>query len=132
MLLPALLAVLSGCADEIGPEVMPTARVTGRVREGTRPVQGGWVEFLPVDGTVGLMCSAPIGADGRFQSDRVPAGVVAVGVNGAKLSPESSRILFNTLVTPIRRKVPATGSSEIDIDLIVERAAWEVSRSARK
>src|SRR5215212_6208285 len=67
-----------GCGEELGPEPMPTARVAGRVRIGDRPVRGGWVEFMPVEGTVGRLRSAPLGPDGRFADDRVAVGTNAI------------------------------------------------------
>ena len=35
----------SGCSEELGPEHMAVARVKGFVKEGLRPVSGGWIEF---------------------------------------------------------------------------------------
>src|SRR5947209_4945853 len=72
----ALLPV--GCSEELGPVPMPVARVHGVVTEGHRPVAGGWIEFMPVDGTVGNLRSARLEPDGSFAADRVAVGVNAI------------------------------------------------------
>ena len=63
-----------GCSEELGPEHMPVARVKGFVKEGVRPVSEGWIEFIPVDGTVGNLCSARLHADGSFEAEHVRGG----------------------------------------------------------
>src|SRR5438132_13339166 len=69
------LGLLSaGCAEELGPVPLRVARVQGVVRERGRPVSGGWIEFVPVDGTVGNLRSARLHQDGSFEADRVAVG----------------------------------------------------------
>jgi hypothetical protein len=134
MVLAALPAVglgpWSGCSEELGPERMETTRVIGEVQEGSYPVRGGWVEFAPVDGTVGLMRSAPIGPDGRFAADRVAVGVNRVGVVGAPLRVAGRRRLFETLRTPIRRTIPGGPSTTVAIDLLDEEVQFQAAAKA--
>lgn len=64
----------AGCSEELGPEKMPTAEVNGKVLFEGKPVSGGWLEFHPVDGTVGKIRSAPIARDGSFHCDAAAVG----------------------------------------------------------
>jgi hypothetical protein len=106
-----------GCGEELVPEPMPTARVAGRVHAGGRPVRGGWVEFLPVDGTVGRLRSAPIGPDGSFTEGRVAVGTQAIRlVDPTAAGPLPGGRLFQQRYL-IRRRVGAQGDDRLDIDL---------------
>ncbi len=111
--------VLSGCAEELGPEKFVTTRVRGTVSFGKKPVTKGWIEFWPADGSVGVMRSAPIQPDGSFDATRVPVGRNAVGFIGTNLSrrvgPE-----FYILGQKIKRVIPAGPNSELQIDLFDE------------
>jgi hypothetical protein len=95
---------------------MATTRVTGRVHVASSPVVGGWVEFFPVDGTMGHLRSAPIAPDGRFV-----AGWVAVGKNAIRIfQPKCERPVDNRFLqftTPIRRTIAPGQATEIDLDL---------------
>lgn len=124
----ALLAI--GCGEELGPEPMPTAAVAGRVTLAGRPLDGGWLEFLPVDGTVGRLATTRIGPDGSFRCDRVAVGTVAVRVAGADLPPPEYRV-FGNLVYPIRLDVPAAGVDGLTLDLVAERRRIEAEAPAR-
>jgi hypothetical protein len=117
-----LFALLTGCSEEPGPVRVETARVTGVVKDGSRPIEKGWVEFLPVDGTVGNMRSAPLGPGGRFEADGVAVGWNRVGIAGAGLPRPKARF-FDPLGSPIRRKVPKKETAPIAIDLLDELAA---------
>jgi hypothetical protein len=121
-----VLALVAGCADALGPEPMETTRVTGRIRYGTDPVRGGWVEFMPIQGTIGLMRSAPIRPDGTFSAEKVPVGEVAVGINAA---PIPQRRLFDSLGTQILRRIPPGRSSTVEIDLLDELAAAQLRQA---
>jgi hypothetical protein len=115
--LAALAGLALGCGEELGPEPMPTARAAGRVRVGDRPVRGGWVEFLPVDGTVGLLRSAPVNPDGTFADDRVAVGTVAIRlVDPTAEAPLPGGRLFQQGYL-IRRSIPPRGTDALDIDL---------------
>lgn len=129
-----LVLLAAGCGDTFGLERMPTTSVTGRVHIRGRPVRGGWVEFLPVGGTVGRLRSAAIGADGRFAADRVPIGRVAICLVGSPIGPTGDRALDGFLSEirqryAIERVIPARPAEPIDIDLAVE-AERAASRAA--
>src|SRR4051794_35680471 len=66
---------------DFGPETLGgVTRVRGQVTYFGRAAGSGWVEFIPIDGTVGLLRSGPLDRDGAFHADRVPVGKVAMGV----------------------------------------------------
>ncbi len=124
--LPVLIAgllVLAGCSQEMPPESIETTSVTGRVRVGSMPVDAGWVEFIPIDGTVGPLRSAPLGPRGLFS-----ARGVAIGRNTIRLvdppfplppASPNPRIQFEQFTSPIHRDVQP--SQTLDIDLLSER-----------
>ncbi len=125
------ISLLAGCSEELGPEVMPTTRVQGSVTVAGRPVTSGWIEFIPIEGTVGNMRSARIGRDGSFRVDRVAVGKLAVGV--ANVPPRAvmtsfgpvSLGLFNGMRTPIRRTIPGGSVTRVDLDLAEEAQAYQ-------
>src|SRR5213082_863800 len=95
----------AGCSEELGPVPLRVARVQGVVREGGRPVSGGWIEFFPVDGTVGNLRSARLHPDGSFEVDRVAVGTNLIRLVNAPIGlPELSR-LFSSYHSPIRRVI---------------------------
>lgn len=104
-----------GCADELGPVPFPTASVSGKVVSAGSPVGGGWLEFLPVEGTIGNFRSAPLGRDGSFSMDRAPVGRVA-----ARLVHPPGNVLIPGAVrsfgSPVRFEVPESGASGVVID----------------
>lgn len=118
----AVLSVLSaGCREELGPEVWQTTRVTGVVHEGRRPVGSGWIEFYPVDGAVGTIRVAPIGADGSFAVDGVAVGMNTVGLAQAPIAgPYRHR--FRSYQSLIHRRIPPGPSLKLDLDLAQEAA----------
>jgi hypothetical protein len=105
---------------------METTRVVGKITNAGRPVTSGWVEFLPVDGTIGNLRTAPIATDGGFTIDRAPVGRVAVGLTAipgdlirTALGPYHLRAFrFNS--TPIRRSIPPGAESQVEIELSLE------------
>lgn len=110
---------LTGCAEELGPVPMPVARVRGVVREGSRPVSGGWIEFFPVGGTIGNLRSARLRANGSFDADGVAVGENLIRLVNAKMeSPLAYR--FRSFASPIRRKIPEPGGAPITVDLFEE------------
>ncbi|RUL89556.1 hypothetical protein [Tautonia sociabilis] len=123
----AALASLAGCAEELGPEPMPTAPVAGRVVLGGRPITQGWLEFLPVEGTVGRLRSARILPDGSFKTDGVAVGTVAIRISGGRLPAPEER-LFGRMYL-IRRSVPESGAADLVIDLDRERLRLAANRS---
>jgi hypothetical protein len=132
----ALLALhLAGCAEELGPETMPTEEVVGTVRFRGRPVGPGFVEFAPMGGTVGVISSARLHPDGTFHARAVPVGKVGIRLAGVRL-PETgdstlNRALFlMTQVSLIHRRIDAAGTGRLNIELGVEaaRLTRDVSR----
>jgi hypothetical protein len=116
----ALMAL--GCEEELGPEPMPTTRVVGKVHIRSKPVSGGWIEFHPFHGTVGLLRSARLRPDGTFEADRVAIGESAIQISNSPIplpgaipalrqpSPLEMRAL-------IRRDIKTVPETTIDIDL---------------
>jgi hypothetical protein len=117
---------IPGCSQELGPERMPVTRVKGSVTDGGRPLAHGWIEFIPVDGTVGNLRSARIGADGSFEADGV-----AVGQNLIRLVNTDIRMdfaIFSRFQSPIRRLIPAHPGEPVRIELVDEAIRFQSSR----
>ncbi len=134
LLLPLLMMVLlllTGCREELGPELFPTTTVSGLVVEGGRSVSGGWIEFVPVDGTVGDIRSARLGADGSFHADRVAIGKNALRFVNAPIHVPGGAFLFAQFATPVRREIPARPSTPLHIDLLEEAVRFQASRRTR-
>ncbi len=114
-LLVVWLILVSGCAEEIGPRSKPTVSISGRVTaQGGRPVGGGWIEFLPVDGTVGDLRSARLKPDGTFEADRVARGSNAIRLVDPPPDVDVPR-LFQDFGTPIRREVDGSTALELNV-----------------
>jgi len=113
----ALLTVLGGCAEEWGRTPIAGVEVSGRVREGARPISGGWIEFIPVDGAVGHLRSAPLHEDGTFQATRLGLGPHVVRL----VRPASPGVdpIFQQFTSPLR--VVVEPGARVDIDLARER-----------
>ncbi len=126
----ALGLSLAGCRDALGPEPMPVARVSGKLTDGGRPVGGGWIEFYPVDGTVGRIRSTRVRANGSFETDGVPVGLNLVRViNQEVLTATGSKRIFGVYFSPIRRVIPAEPAGPISIDLLDEAIRLQESRT---
>src|SRR5271157_4400816 len=124
-----LLGLLApGCSEELGPERFPTTRVAGIVVEGGRPVAGGWIEFIPAEGTVGNIRSARIGRDGSFQSDRVAIGENVIRLVNAPITIPGGAALFGQFSTPVRRRVPPEPDGPLTIDLLEEAVRYQATR----
>ena len=126
LLLLGLLA--AGCSEELGPERFPTTRVAGIVVEGGRPVAGGWIEFIPTDGTVGNIRSARIGTDGSFQADRVAIGENVIRLVNAPINMPGGEKLFGQFSSPVRRKIPLEPDGPLAIDLLEEAVRYQATR----
>jgi hypothetical protein len=123
---------LPGCAEELGPEPMPVANVSGKVTDGGRPVTGGWIEFYPIDGTIGKIRSARLRADGSFETDRVAVGLNLIRLHTLDiLKAADGKRIFGTYYSPIRRTIPAQPAGPLAIDLI-EEALRHADSSARR
>jgi hypothetical protein len=121
VILSSLLALLAaGCSEELGPEQMPVSRVKGVVTEGGRPLSRGWIEFFPVDGTVGKLRSARLASDGSFEADKVPVGRSLIRLVNADIETPRADRLFAAFHSPIRRTVPAQPGPLMKIDLLDE------------
>jgi hypothetical protein len=127
--LAALALALAGCREELGPVAFPTTRVSGVVREGGQPVARGWIEFLPVEGTVGNLRAAPIARDGRFEVSRVAVGWNAIDVVHAPVRRPEVQWLLNSRGKPIRRKIPPGAATTLEIDLLTEAYRREREQS---
>ncbi len=111
---------LAGCSEELGPEKMVVTRVTGFVARGVRPVSSGWVEFYPVEGTVGNLRSARLHADGSFVAENVAVGTNLVRLANSSISAEGARNVFGAYTSPIRRKIVANSHEPVIIDIVEE------------
>jgi hypothetical protein len=120
---------LAGCREELGPVAFPTTRVSGVVREGGRPVSGGWIEFIPVEGTVGNLRSAPIARDGRFEVSQVAVGCNAIDVVHAPIRRPEVQWLLSIRGKPIRRAIPPGPATTLAIDLLTEAFRHEREQS---
>jgi hypothetical protein len=114
---------IAGCSEELGPETMPVAHVTGVILEGRRPVSGGWIEFMPHDGTIGNLRSARIHADGTFDTDGVAVGSNVIRLVNAPLASKAARDVFGAYTSPIRRTILARPTEPLVIDLALEFAS---------
>ncbi len=122
---------LSGCGKVRGPERMPVTDVRGVVNEGRRPVGGGWIEFIPVDGTIGKLRSARLNDDGSFEATGVAVGVNLVRFVGARIeSPAIARLVGN-FASPIRRVISEEDRQPLAIDLLDETVRFQAAWSAR-
>ena len=122
---------IAGCTEELGPEPMPVTRVKGSVTEGGRPLSDGWIEFFPVDGTVGNLRSARIHADGSFDADGVAVGLNLLRLVNAGVVKKLD--IFTTFQSPIRRRIPAQPGEPLRIELIDEAIHYQstLSQQAR-
>jgi hypothetical protein len=117
---PGLLAAAAGCREELGPVSFPTTRVTGMLRQGGRPVGGGWIEFVPIEKAVGNLRSAQISPDGTFEATRVAVGPNVIRLVDVPSSPSGKDRLFLTSGSPIRRDIPPGPSTSLEIDVLDE------------
>jgi hypothetical protein len=124
-----LLVTMSGCREELGPETFPIAQVTGIVTEGSRPLNRGWIEFVPVDGTVGNLRSGWIQPDGSFQVDRVAIGENAIRLVHAGIQLPQFQELVGNFSTPIRRSIQARPTKALKIDVLEESVRFLSARA---
>jgi hypothetical protein len=116
---------ISGCSEELGPESMLVTRVKGSVTEGGRPLSRGWVEFFPVDGTVGNLRSAQIRTDGTFEANGVAVGQNLIRLVHAGIRKDFD--IFSKFQSPIRRLVPAQRGEPLRIELVDEAIRFQSS-----
>jgi hypothetical protein len=123
----ALIFCSIGCHDILGPEQMPVATVDGKVSQRGAPITRGWIEFVPVDGTVGRMRSAPLRGDGTFHAIKVPVGrnlirLVNVDYDPKVLGPVAHELrrVFGAFTSPIRRTIALDRNPRLDVDIAEE------------
>jgi hypothetical protein len=121
----ASLGASSGCSDVLGPEHMPVTSVVGKLTQNGRPVAGGWIEFVPVDGTVGKLHSARIKADGTFHAEHVSVGLNLIRLVNIDITDTNVKWLFGAFHSPIRRDIPPRANAPVKIDLVDE---WNLFR----
>jgi hypothetical protein len=129
--LVAVLVVVAGCREELGPVQFPATRVRGRVVERGQPVAGGWIEFVPIEGTVGDRRSAPLAADGRFEVSGVAVGRNVIGLVNAPIRWPDGRKLFHGQGSPIRRDIPRGAATTLTIDLLTEALRDEKTKQEK-
>src|SRR5262245_16038154 len=129
LVIACLALILAGCSEEFGPVRLRLTRVNGVVRQGRVPLSGGWIEFIPVDGTVGNLRSAKVRADGRFEADRVAVGKNLIRLINAPIESRGAAALFSTFSSPIRRNISEQPAEPLDIDLVQETMRFAEARS---
>lgn len=108
-----------GCGEELGPEVIPHTAASGVVLVSGRPVDGGWVEFMPVDGTLGDITSARVRPDGTFRLDRAPVGEVSIRLVDVPLGSTGAGWIFRNN-SPIRRVTQSPPGPPMTIEVVEE------------
>jgi hypothetical protein len=117
-----LLFPAAGCGDVLGPETMPVASVDGKVSQRGKPVTRGWIEFVPVDGTVGRMRSARLHSDGTFHATKVPVGLNLIRLVNIDWDPIWFKRTFGAFTSPIRRVIRENDNPPLEIDIFMEYA----------
>jgi hypothetical protein len=121
-----------GCSEELGPTPFRTTVVKGVVREGTRPISRGWIEFYPVDGTVGNLRSAPLNAEGKFEINGVAVGENLIRLENAPIESPAGSQLFRSYGSPIRRTVTEQQAIPLEIDLVAELIRYQRTHAETK
>ena len=101
---PFILLLVLGCGEELPAFQYEARTVTGRVTFQGKAVAGGWIEFIPIDGTVGNIVTARLTHDGRYVAHRVAVGrhQVMIVRTDPPLPPELSTS-GSTLQAVVRR-----------------------------
>lgn len=125
-LLPICWLLLTpGCGEVWGPERFTTTTVRGRLFWRGEAVAGGWLEFVPVLGTTGVLRSAEVDRDGSFRVTGIPVGTVGIRLIGSPASrsagdPDRDRFFHEISQSyAISRTITGTTSS-LTIDLADE------------
>jgi hypothetical protein len=120
LLISSLALCSLGCHDALGPEKMITTTVLGTVTQDSKPVTQGWIEFVPVDGTVGRMRSARIQKDGTFHATKVAVGLNLIRLVSTDIEHLDMRQGFGQFASPIRRTITNEPGDRVHIDVIEE------------
>jgi hypothetical protein len=109
-----------GCRDVLGPEKMRVVTVDGQLTQGKKNVTRGWIEFVPVDGTVGRMRSARVLEDGTFHATKVAVGINLIRLVNADIDDPDLRRGFGSFASPIRRTITEGLGGRLEIDVFEE------------
>jgi hypothetical protein len=120
-----------GCGEELGPEVIPDTSASGVVLLSGRPVDRGWVEFQPVDGTLGDITSARLRPDGTFRFDRAPVGEVSVRLIDAPLGSTGAGWIFRNN-SPIRRATQSPPGPPMTIEVVEELMRYQALKEGSR
>ena len=115
-------------ARSSGPNDSPPPASPASSSRAERPITGGWIEFIPTDGTVGNIRSARIGRDGSFQADRVAIGENVIRLVNAPINMPGGEKLFGQFSSPVRRKIPLEPDGPLAIDLLEEAVRYQATR----
>jgi hypothetical protein len=121
---------LPGCSHVFGPEQMTVTRVTGYIKNNGAPVKRGWIEFVPIDGTVGKTCSGKIRTDGSFEVAHAPVGINLIRLANAPLGSAGAERLFGSYHSSIRRVVREHATEPVVIEIIDESLRYQLKKSA--
>ncbi len=130
----AWLIGLAGCAEELRPTPTAHLELSGQVHDGSRPISGGWIEFVPLDGTVGHLRSAELKSDGTFRATGLGRGRHLIRLVQPRVEAGRVEMMFQQFSSPLR--VEIDGQTTLDLDLSAERIKLMESppphRSARR
>ena len=123
LLLVLAIPAVIGCSQELGRERLATAHVKGTVKLMSRPLSVGWIEFWPVQGTLGNFRVAPLKPDGSFELSGVAVGrnriVLAHAPLGDIFTPIGTvpgQMFTHLSDSPIEREIKLEGNT-LDLDL---------------
>ncbi len=105
---------LAGCSQELPLPAVPKVIVKGKLSRGGRPLDRGWVEFVPVDGGSGVLRSGSIKPDGSFEVTSIGPGLHGIRVIVPR---DRSFYPFDQFFSPIRRSITAEPNQFFDINL---------------
>lgn len=125
IVLVGVIVCTTGCSKVFGPEHMRVTRVTGVVKIRRDPVKSGWIEFIPIENTVGKLCSAKIQKDGTFEATHVAVGLNLIRLAHAPLGASGAQKLFGSYHSSIRRVVRENSAEPIFIDVVDELMRYE-------
>jgi hypothetical protein len=110
----AWVVVPAGCSEELAPLEYESRTVSGQVAFQGKPVSNGWVEFVPMGGTVGNIRTARIASNGRYAARGVAVGRHRVKIVGADPPLPDA---YSTDDTTLRCEVRAQGENALDLVL---------------
>lgn len=120
----------SGCAEELGPEAIPHTTAGGVVLLSGGPVDGGWIELQPVDGTLGDITSSRLRPDGTFHFDRA-VGEVSVRLIDAPVGSTGAGWIFRNN-SPIRRVTSSPPGPPMTIEVVEELMRYQTLKEGSR